>query len=749
MNARFLYFFFVILFINLLPSEGYAAKGGEEYAIITKGEKKGMVNKKGRVVIPAEYEDLGWTNGSTQLLENVIGFKKDGLWGILNTRNEKITEPLYTSLSRFNESWIVASKKLPYNSDEVYGVINAKGKAVVPFRYPKMTVHKNCLIVMEKGDNGYFFGLLNEKGKPVIPPRYEMLRPLNDQLYEVTFHENIAVFSSEGRNLTGFALDSAAAGINNYIITYRNGKQGLVSLDGTMVIAPEYKKIVIGSEGIKAQKFREWQAWDKDRNLLASYAYDEIIPAGREIYKVKVGEAQALIHASDSLLTPFSDFDIREHLDNWILVKTKGKSGVLKLNGDLLLPPEFDSVRLIHHTFLVKSGKYGRWGWSMISTDGKVLTDQVYEAIDWLGDSFFEAKRGNYWGVLNTLGKEIIFCKYDSIVQYTEGKLLVKFLGEDGILNLDGEWEILPQKKSIEIVDPMRYLVRSPYGSYVAWYPDTKDFSAEYFLYKHGDRYIEKTLDNKIGLRDEHGDRIIEPAYDEISELQEDSIYYARAGNKYTFITKSGVKTNADDPRFQAIRDMKEAFIGVKIDGKWGFVDINGKLRIANQYENIGFFHEGLAPIKIRGRWGYVNKREEIIVQPAYDTVYNFQNGLCRVVKKGYYGLINAQGQITLDCEYDELQRLKTGGFLTKKNNKYGLAGKDGRLLILPRFDWVEDLNNGYVIASRKGKYTLLSNEGVDILPMIYDAMLYDAYNDVYLAALPAEWVDLKIPLNP
>ncbi len=742
-------FFILVFLFALLSVFNSEAGGGEEYSIIIKGEKKGLVNKKGRVIIPAEYEDLGWTNGGTQLLENVIGFKKDGLWGILNTKNEKVTVPVYTSLTRFNESWIVASKKLPYNSDEVFGIINAKGKAVIPFRYPKIRVHKNSLIVMEKGNDGFLFGLLNGKGKPVIQARYDMLRPLNEELYEVTFHENIAIFSSAGRNLTGFVLDSAVVGTNNYIITYRNGKQGLIAPDGSAIIAPEYKKIVIGSGAVKAQKFREWQAWDKDKNLLASYAYDEIIPAGRDIYKVKVGEARALIHASDSLLTPFSDFDIREHFDKWILVTSKGKSGVLKLNGDLLLPPEFDSVRFVHNIFLVKSGKYGGWGWSMINADGKVLTDQVYDAIKWLGDSFYKAKRGKYWGMLNTLGKEVIFCKYDSIVQYTEGKLLVKFLGEDGILNLDGEWEILPQKKDIEIVDPMRYLVRSPYGSYVAYYPDTKDFSAEYFLYKHGKRYLEKTLDNKMGLRDENGKRVIEPVYDEISELQDDSIYYARSGNTYTFITKSGVKKNVDDPRFQEIRDMHEEFIGVKIDGKWGFIDINGKLRIANQYENIGLFNEGLAPIKIRGRWGYVDKREKIIVQPAFDTVYNFQDGLCRVVKKGYYGLINARGQITLDCEYDQLQRLKTGGFLTKKNNKYGLAGKDGRLLILPRFDKVEDLNNGYVIASRKGKYTLLSNEGVDILPMIYEAMIYDEYNDVYLAALPAEWVDLKMPQNP
>ena len=30
---------------------------------------------------------------------------------------------------------------------------------------------------------------------------------------------------------------------------------------------------------------------------------------------------------------------------------------------------------------------------------------------------------------------------------------------------------------------------------HVAYYPETKDFTAEYFLYKHGVRYLEKTFE--------------------------------------------------------------------------------------------------------------------------------------------------------------------------------------------------------------------------------------------------------------
>ncbi len=718
----------------------------EEYTIVEKDHKKGMINKKGRVLIPIEYDDLGWTNGGSRLLENVIGFKKDGLWGILNTKNEKVTEPIYHSLTRFNDNWIVASKKLPYNSNIVFGVINAKGNAEIAFKYQKLIVHQNQMIASINQDGKFLYGLLDDKAKPLLPIRYDNVEVLTENLYELTNNDFVAVFNSDGESITKFTLDSVNIIKPGFVLTFQNGKRGLITEDGNVVLPPEYKDIKIEEGKIKAQKFPIWQSFDNTNHLLSTYAYDDMEPKGQGLYKVTVGEAQALIQQSDSLMTPFSDFEIQDQFGSWISVEKNDKSGVYHFDGKIFLEPVYDSIRYVKDVFFVRFKINGERGWSIINQNGVVITDQIYDKIDWLGDSYFKVKRDDYWGVVNSLGKEIIFCKYDSIVQYSQGKLLVEFLGENGILNLNGNWEILPQKKDIEIIDPMRYLIRSPYGSYVAYYPDTKDFTAEYFLYKHGDRYLEKTLDDKYGLLDEYGKRVIKPAFDEISVLQEDSIYFAKSKLGYSFITKSGKMRVSNDSRFEAINNMSEEFIGVKINDSWGFVDINGKLRVSNQYENVGPYNEGLAPIKILGRWGYINKREDLIVQPAYDTVYNFNNGICEVVKKGFFGLINAQGKITLDCEYDTLFRLNTGGYLTFKDNKFGLASSKGRLLVLPRYDELIDLNNGFVINSRNHKFGLMSNEGVSIIPMIYDDLKYDNYNDVYLAASASEWISIDIP---
>jgi hypothetical protein len=735
---------FILLLLAVRVPEVHAE--GEGYAVFEENHKKGLVDEKGDVLIPAWYEDLGWSNGDAKIIDDVIGFKLNGLWGILNTKNQKVTKPQYLSLDPFNNNWIVASKKLPYNSTVVHGVINTKGRAMMAFQYTGIVMHQDQLIMTFKDDDNYVSGTCDAKGKPVIPLRFERVNPITDHLYEVRSRGKWAIFDLTGHNLTGFVIDSVNTLTKQYLITHQKGKQGVMRADGLRYLPPKYKNITIADGKLQGEQFRRWTLLTCANEQLRSLHYDKIAPQGVDVYSVAVGGAQALIHVSDSLLSPFLPFQMKAQIGKWILVKKGAKSGLLQLDGQLFLKPDYDSIRYEQGFLLVKTRLNDKRGWSMLNLKGQQITDQAYEELNWLGDAYFEARRGNYWGVVDRRGKEIIFCKYDSIVRYSDGRLQVRFMGEDGILNIDGSWEILPQKKDIEIVDPLRYLVRSPYGSYVAIYPDTRDFTAEYFLYRHGNVYLEKTLDDKLGLLNERGKRVIQPRYDHISKLQEDSIYIAHSSYGYSFITKSGVEMLRDDKRIQKARNVHEGLIGVMIDTKWGFVDINGKLRISNQYENIGPVNEGLAPIRIRGRWGYINVQEDIIVQPTYDTVYRFVGGLCEVVKKGQFGLIDARGKIVLECEHDNISRLAHGGFLLQKNTKIGMANNEGRLMILPRFDQVADLNNGFVIASSNGKFGLLSSGGMSIIPMIYEELVYDPINDIYLAASASKWEEITMP---
>ncbi|MTI29512.1 WG repeat-containing protein, partial [Xanthovirga aplysinae] len=63
----------------------------EKFSIIEEGNRKGLINGEGEVVIPAQYDDLGWPNSPFQIMENILGYKEGKKWGLINTQNKQIT----------------------------------------------------------------------------------------------------------------------------------------------------------------------------------------------------------------------------------------------------------------------------------------------------------------------------------------------------------------------------------------------------------------------------------------------------------------------------------------------------------------------------------------------------------------------------------------------------------------------------------------------------------------------------------
>ena len=45
----------------------------------------------------------------------------------------------------------------------------------------------------------------------------------------------------------------------------------------------------------------------------------------------------------------------------------------------------------------------------------------------------------------------------------------------------------------------------------------------------------------------------------------------------------------------------------VRVDGKFGYIDKGGSMKISPQFQNAFDFHEGLAKVKINKNIGYIN----------------------------------------------------------------------------------------------------------------------------------------------
>jgi hypothetical protein len=289
----------------------------------------------------------------------------------------------------------------------------------------------------------------------------------------------------------------------------------------------------------------------------------------------------------------------------------------------------------------------------------------------------------------------------------------VKFKGQYGIINDKEQWIITPRSYKLTLINDSRYVERSPKMTYLRG----MDGSSIYFS------------DNRLEIYPEY---IIEHlATGGLWKLDLNGVIIDRQVQPDGFIEKIFVET--------------EGLRGIKKNGQFGFVDSQGRLRIANRYDDIQPFQEELAAVKIRNKWGFINHEDKIAIQPVYEEVSPFKKGFSLVKQRGLYGLINKKGTQILQPRFDFIAVLENGNVLVQQEKMFGLASAEGRILVNPKYHGLKDLNNNYVIVERDGKYGVVTAQGISTIPLIYDHISFDAFNNAFIALKKAEWHSLKL----
>ena len=97
-------------------------------------------------------------------------------------------------------------------------------------------------------------------------------------------------------------------------------------------------------------------------------------------------------------------------------------------------------------------------------------------------------------------------------------------------------------------------------------------------------------------------------------------------------------------------------------DGKWGFIDEQGKLLGEVKWDNIGNFSDGMAMVSSGGKYGFIDKQGRQIGEVRWDQVNAFSNGLAAVKENGYWGFINKNNELVIPCQYTEVAAFSEDG---------------------------------------------------------------------------------------
>ena len=442
-----------------------------------------------------------------------------------------------------------------------------------------------------------------------------------------------------------FTKDNTTGKITSksYFTSYNDNKWGVIDSEGKNVIDPSYKEMIV----IPNSKVPVFIC-----------TYDVNYETGE--YNTKV-----LNEKGEKIFTQYSKVEAIQNKNKnnnlWydqdiLKVQKDGKYGLIKFSGEEILPAEYEEITAIlgieNAYKIVLNGKVG-----IVNNEGKIVVEPKYADIDVLGEDnksgFIVKDDNNKYGIINYSNNQILEIKYDGIEKvYGNDLYVVKVDGKQKLVNkenadvltkgFDSIKQILEnQENAVIFVKANKYGVMNLSGEVLidAEYDDLKETKTGIFIAKKVDKY---------GIIDIEKQEKMSFAYSSISYNKKADIYITEDSEFNSNILNSNLETKLtgilielnenkgyfklrindeykyynfkfEEKQESDIFPNRTLFLSKK-DGKYGFVDKNGKVVVDYIYDDATEQNDyGFAGIKKDAKWGSIDTKGNVVQEPTYN----------------------------------------------------------------------------------------------------------------------------------
>lgn len=218
----------------------------EGLAAISKNDKYGFIDTKGKVLIEPKYD---WASSFSNGLAIVSA---EGLYGAIDKQGKTVIPFEYQALADFHDGFATAARpaKDPEDYESKYGLINKQNEVVIPFMYESMGNLSESLIAVKKDGKWGYVDTTN-KSIITIDLAYEMVNDFSDGL--------AAVFSYEENsdNLEYGYIDKTGKLVvpMQFIKAYWDDTEGLINFNNGIAVVndKEGRTFCIDKKGSETQ----------------------------------------------------------------------------------------------------------------------------------------------------------------------------------------------------------------------------------------------------------------------------------------------------------------------------------------------------------------------------------------------------------------------------------------------------------------------------------------------------------------
>lgn len=470
----------------------------------------------------------------------------------------------------------------------------------------------------------------------------------NTKEYEtVVYNEKKEVLLSNYKNVQAISIytNVNSTPYEKSVLTYKeNGKYGLINLEGKQITKPVYDEI-------SSINYKEGTFLVKQNELEGI-----INMKGKVIIKCEYESVTSDNYYSENGNKKQAGFIVSKKTEDGY--RYGYRYGYANYRGTIILNPIYTQLERVTeianekgvYFIAFKNGQAG------LLKNNKEILNYEYEDIQYnvLG-SIFVTKRNGKYGAVNQEGTTVLYPEYDNV--YTGGMYLNALKDKDiFIFDLNGNKIETNEVSKTKTENANYYITIDKNNKYKV--VDSKDNiiidkDYTYIEYLPGDYFIVER-DSKSGIIDSNGKSVIELKYDSISRINETDILQMET-NKNIALYNLNMKeiVSMDNAIVKEVKDEKayillysdtdfkyldkkgniltsqnlfenNSLFAKNINGKWGFVDKDGNLKVQNDYELVTDFNKyGFAGIKKDGKWGSINQNGEVVQEPTYDLKRN------------------------------------------------------------------------------------------------------------------------------
>ncbi len=437
--------------------------------------------------------------------------------------------------------------------------------------------------------------------------------------------------------------DAQPFGIHGAIVQVA-GKRGMIDQKGNWIIAPTLDEILIG-QGVILRSGKRFAIADLSGKHVPKFDFDAIYEMKNGCFLTEQPNGKGMIAPAGHTIVP----NLYEHVTqlhdnqgNWIdliKVRDQGLLGLYNICSERVQAPRFSRIDAFQEGFAVvqEGDQFG-----LIDLEGQLRVPCNYDMLQPMNGGLCAAKLKNRWGFIDAQGREVLPFLYEAVQEngFFQGRAAVNKAGTWVFVQRNGEVEFpldLGYQSLGSISEGLIAVCRLmeqgevKYGYLTAegklMIPFAYD-RAE--MFKRGFAIVGQQVakdqsivrEMRYGVIDRQGRTVI-PAIlhaQTQARLKRDSLGYL--GFTTLIVNGKSCKIDARGRRFDCAEDAIDgiqkmwtstrcentSLVAVVKDGRWGFCDRNGKLRIPCQYANVQCFADGLArvwPIGGDGKLSY------------------------------------------------------------------------------------------------------------------------------------------------